>query len=175
MSLKIVKQSVEALIEHKEYPASKKRKTYQTISTLNRSFHVKTQGNQFEFHLNEPRKLSQTDRLPNPAEYILGTLGTCQVLTYQALATLKGIRLKNLRVEAFGEIDLEGFLESNQNSQPGFQKIRFDTLIESDESPEKLITLSKQVEKLCPILDNTNHKVSIQGSLTLTKPEALVS
>jgi putative redox protein len=70
--------------------------------------------------------LGGADTAPNPVEYILAALGSCQEITYRLYADALGIPLNGVSVELTGAIDLRGFSTSDgvygrvtRRSRPG--------------------------------------------------------
>lgn len=171
---KILKESLDLLINGIKEDTNQAKATFETVSTLNDVVSVNNVTRSHHFRIDEPEVLGGHDSGANPVEHILAALGACQAITYKAVATLKGIQLKGVTVKTKGNLDLQGFLGLDKNVRPGYENIEFETIIESDEDPEKLYRLSKQVEQLCPVLDILSHPVPVQGKVTIknkTAPE----
>ena len=116
------------------------------------------------FNLNNHVRISTANI---PVEYLLASLGSCQVITYQVVASLKGIQLNNVKVETKGNIDWRGFLGIDENVRPGYHKIEVETIIDSDESPERIQELIKEVEARCPVLDNLVNTVKVESQISI--------
>jgi hypothetical protein len=56
--------------------------------------------------VDEPQALSGTDTGPNPAELLLGAMGTCLSIGYALNATARGITIEEMELELDGDIDL---------------------------------------------------------------------
>src|SRR5262245_16696080 len=78
----------------------------------------------FSVDVDEPPLLGGTDRAPNPVEYALAALATCQEITYRLHAAALGVPLNEVRVELTGDLDLRGFFAVDQGVRPGFGEIR---------------------------------------------------
>ena len=70
----------------------------------------KVKARNFEVAVDEPEALGGTDKAPNPVEYALISLATCQEITYRLYADSLGIPLTDVKVNLEGELDLRGFL-----------------------------------------------------------------
>ncbi len=171
----LVKQTFQGLIEESKKDASKTKGTFKVISELEEHVRVKNTTRGFEFIADEPEALAGTNIGPNPIEYLLGSLGACQVITYQAVAALKGIKLNGVKVVTKGNIDWRGFLGIGENVRPGYQKIEVEAIIDSDESPETIEELIKEVEARCPILDNLVNSVQVESKTTLVNNSIAVA
>lgn len=171
----LVKHTFQGLIEESKKDPSKTKGTFKVISELEEHVRVKNTTRGFEFIADEPEALAGTNLGPNPIEYLLGSLGACQVITYQAVAALKGIQLNGVKVVSKGNIDWRGFLGIGENVRPGYQKIEVEAIIDSDESPEIIQELINEVEARCPILDNLVNSVQVEGKTTLINSNISVS
>src|SRR5690625_7259490 len=81
----LVKTTFEGLIEEAKNDPSKTSGTFKVTSELEEHVRVKNTTRGFEFIADEPEALAGTNIGPNPIEYLLGSLGACQVITYQAV------------------------------------------------------------------------------------------
>jgi len=89
---------------------------------------------QFSVGVDEPAGLGGTDAAPNPVEYILEALGSCQKITYRLCADALGIPLNGVSVGLTGDIDLRGFFNVGQGERPGYQKIEARVTLDSPAS-----------------------------------------
>jgi len=166
-----IKESVENLISTLKNNSGNPAANFEATAVLTDSLRVECSSRQFDFTIDEPETLGGTDSAANPIEYVLSTLGACQAITYKVAASLKGIELNEVRIDATGHIDLQGFLGLDKTIRPGYDRINFKTSLFSDEDPKKLERLSEQVESLCPVLDIISNPVPVSGKLTIKKPE----
>lgn len=171
----LVKTTFEGLIEEAKKDPGKTLGTFRVVSELEEHVRVKNTARGFEFIADEPQALAGTNIGPNPIEYLLGSLGACQVITYQAVAALKGIRLNSVKVETKGNIDWKGFLGIDKSVRPGYQKIEVKATIDSDESPERIEELIRAVDAQCPILDNLANSVEVSNKTTVTNRKEVVA
>jgi len=168
----IVKEALEGLIREVKNDPTKAQAVFETTSVLGEHVSVTSSSRQFDYQFDEPEIFGGQDGAPNPVEYVLGALGACQAIMYRALSSLKGIHLDKVTVKTKGYLDAQGFTGLNQNVRPGYQKIEYETIIESGEHKEKLERLAEQVDLLCPVLDIISNPVEVKGSVTIQhKPE----
>lgn len=119
---------------------------------------------QFSLPLDEPRELGGTDTGPNPVEVVLAALGSCQAIVYRAYASVLGIRLDSVEVEAKGYLDLRGLLAVSE-VPPGFDQVTFSTRIVSPEPPGRIQELVTIVESHCPVLDTLRRGIPVRGEV----------
>jgi putative redox protein len=96
---------------------------------------------QFSVGFDEPTGLGGADTAPNPVEYILAALGSCQEITYRLYADALGIPLNGVSVEFTGAIDLRGFFNVGRGVRPGYQKIEARVTLDSPASEADLARL----------------------------------
>lgn len=107
----------------------------------------------FAVAVDEPAALGGTDRAPNPVEYALAALATCQEITYWLHAAALGIPLTDVSVKLEGTIDLRGFFAAAAGVRPGFTGVRGTVRFDSTAKPEDLRRLKQVVDAHCPVLD----------------------
>lgn len=169
-----IKQTLESLIADIKTDTDKATANFEATSVLKNDLRVEVSSRHFEFAFDEPHDLGGSDSAPNPVEYLLAALGACQAITYKAVASLKGIQLDKVNIKTTGDLDLQGFLGVNKEVRPGLQRVSFETSLYSEEDPEKLKRLAKQVESLCPVLDILANPVPVEGKLTVQKPQEII-
>lgn len=135
--------------------------TFTSRSKLDTGFRSEVQIRAHRVVVDEPPQLGGSDAGPNPIELLLGALGACQEITYQAYAKALGIPLESVSVELEGDIDLRGFFGVDEAVRAGFQRIRGRVHLESDASREDLARLKAMVDRHCPVLDMLSTPVPV--------------
>jgi len=107
----------------------------------------------FELAVDEPPALGGRDSAPNPVEYALAALATCQEITYRLHADALGIPLDGVAVTVEGDIDLRGFFGVDPSVRPGFTAIRGTVRLDSPAPVDDLLRLRDHVNAHCPVLD----------------------
>lgn len=107
----------------------------------------------FSVEVDEPPALGGNDKAPNPVEYALAALATCQEITYRLHADALGIPLNDVSVKLDGEIDLRGFFGAASDVRPGFTKITGSVSFDSPAPKHELERLKQVVDAHCPVLD----------------------
>ena len=120
---------------------------------------------QFGVGVDEPPGLGGQDTAPNPVEYILAALGSCQEITYRLYADALGIPLNGVSVQLTGAIDLRGFFNVKQDVRPGYQTIEAEVILDSPASEQDLARLKDIVDRHCPVLDILRNPTPVQLSL----------
>jgi putative redox protein len=120
---------------------------------------------QFSVGVDEPAGLGGLDTAPNPVEYILAALGSCQEITYRLYADALGIPLNGVSVKLTGAIDLRGFFNVEQSVRPGYQKIEAEVTLDSPASEADLARLKDIVDRHCPVLDILRNPTTVELSL----------
>ena len=120
---------------------------------------------QFSVGVDEPAGLGGRDTAPNPVEYILAALGSCQEITYRLYADALGIPLNGVSVQLTGAIDLRGLFNVEQNVRPGYQKIEAEVTLDSPAPEADLARLKDIVDRHCPVLDILRNPTTVELSL----------
>ena len=112
-----------------------------------------TKIRQFNVTVDEPPNLGGTDTGPNPVEFVLAALATCQEITYRAYATALGIPLESVSVTLEGSLDLRGFFAVKDGVRAGFNDLRGVVNLKSSAPDAELAKLKDVVDAHCPVLD----------------------
>lgn len=117
--------------------------------------------------VDEPPELGGADSAANPVELLLVALGACQEIMYSAYASVMGVQLNSVKVNLRGYLDLRGLFGMDAAIPPGYQKILFETEVDSPADTETLMKLVRTVESHCPVMDTLVRAIEVSGSVTL--------
>lgn len=115
--------------------------------------------------VDEPPELGGANAGPNPVELVLVALGTCQEIMYSAYAAVLGIPLDSVRVNMRGFLDLRGLFGLDAAVPAGYQKVEFETMIESPAEPNRIQELAQVVQTHCPVLDTLVRPIEVTGKV----------
>lgn len=117
--------------------------------------------------VDEPPDLGGTDTAANPVELLLVALGACQEIMYGAYASVMGVQLNSVKVNLRGYLDLRGLFGMDAAIPPGYQKVIFETALDSPADTETLKKLVETVESHCPVLDTLVRAIEVSGEVTI--------
>lgn len=158
--------TVAAVINSVKKNPTTKDVTFSIESKLERGFTTEIKVRDFEFISDEPKNLGGENKGPNPVEYVLGALAACQEIVIKAYASQLDIAIQNVRVEASGDLDLEGFFNLSETTRPGFNNVKYKTIITTEETdPQKLQLLKDFSNERCPVLDIISNPVPVTGEV----------
>lgn len=112
-----------------------------------------TTGSGHHFAVDEPPAFAGGNEAPNPVEYALVALGSCQAVTYRFWAEQLGLRLDGIESRIEGDLDARGFFGLDGAPRAGFGEVRVVTTVRGPESAEDYQRLAATVEEHCPVLD----------------------
>jgi uncharacterized OsmC-like protein len=119
------------------------------------------------FTVDEPPALGGGGTAPNPVEYALASLGSCQAITYRFWAEHLGVSFDKLTVTVEGDLDIRRFLGFDESVRPGFSAVRVRVGITGPESPERYQQLAAAVDEHCPVLDLFRNPVPVDRTITV--------
>jgi uncharacterized OsmC-like protein len=118
--------------------------------------------------VDEPTSLGGADSAPNPAEVLLGALGTCLSIGYALNAAARGIELRSLALDLEGDIDLTVFGGLAQEGNPGYSNIRVRVDVDSDANADAVEALHEHVLRTSPILSTVSRPVNVTSELRVS-------
>jgi putative redox protein len=146
--------------------------TFEAQSRLGHGLNSAVAIRQFSVGVDEPPGLGGQDTAPNPVEYVLAALGSCQEITYRLYADSLGIPLNNVSVALKGVIDLRGFFNVDDSVRPGYQRIEAEVIIDSPASEQELRRLKEIVDSHCPVLDILRNPTPVELTFRAEKLNA---
>ena len=118
--------------------------------------------------VDEPTSLGGTDSAANPAEVLLGALGTCLSIGYALNAAARGIELQHLALDLEGDIDLGVFGGLVEDGNAGYSDIRVRVQVQSDAPREALEALHEHVVRTSPILNTVARPVNVTSEVVVS-------
>ena len=141
---------------------------FNTHSTLTGVTEVNVRTAAHAFTVDEPPALGGDGSAPNPVEYALASLGSCQAITYRFWAEHLGIAFDRLTVTVEGDLDIRCFLGFDDSVRPGFSAVRVQVGITGPETPERYRELAAAVDEHCPVLDLFRNPVPVDRTITVS-------
>lgn len=117
----------------------------------------------FELKNAEPPLLLGGGLAPNPVEFILHALAGCMTTTMVYHAAARGLKVRSVRSELEGDLDLHGFLGLDENVRKGYKVIRVAMHVRSDADADTLLALAKN----SPVYDIVSNSVPVEVELTV--------
>ena len=125
----------------------------------------------YRVEVDEPPPLGGEGKAPNPVEYYLASLLSCQVVAWRIWAEKLGIVVDEITAHAEGDLDVRGFFgfdpDSGESVRPGFKEVRLMVNVTGPETPERYRELQEAVDAHCPILDLTRNATPVTTSVTI--------
>jgi uncharacterized OsmC-like protein len=134
-------------------------------------FRVETESRGFKLQADEPDMLAGTNTAANPVELVLQAYGACLAIGYAMNAAVRGITIRDLRIDVEGEIDLPGFLgleppaKLNMDRLPGYKNITARVHIKADTDRKTLQELHEHVVRTSPVGVTIARPVKIETEL----------
>lgn len=92
------------------------------------------------------------DTGPTPLETTLSALAGCEGVIIYRCATAMRFKYSGVEIDAEGEVDQRGS-RGVRGVRPYFNWVKMNIRIHSDETPERLGKLKKNVEYRCPVMN----------------------
>jgi uncharacterized OsmC-like protein len=116
----------------------------------------------FVFNADEPPVLLGEDKGPNPVEYVLIGLAGCLTTSMVYHAAARGIKINSIESTLEGDLDLQGFLNLNDDVRNGYEHIQVTFKIDADGPEEVLEELIQMAQDRSPVFDIVTNPVSVK-------------
>ena len=116
----------------------------------------------FVFDAGEPPVLLGNNEGANPVEYALKALASCLTTSMVFHATARGIELEGVRARLEGDLDMQGFLDLNENVRNGYEGIRVTFEIDGDFTDEQKEELCQLAQSRSPVFDIISNPVPVE-------------
>ena len=116
----------------------------------------------FVFDAGEPPVLLGNNEGANPVEYALKALASCLTTSMVFHATARGIELEGVRARLEGDLDIQGFLDLNENVRNGYEGIRVTFEIDGDFTDEQKEELCQLAQSRSPVFDIISNPVPVE-------------
>lgn len=116
----------------------------------------------FEIHADEPQVLAGEDKAANPVEILLASLISCITTSLVAHAAVRGIEIQEVESTLEGDINLNGYLGLDANIPKGYQEIRVNMKIKSNEKDLKKL---KSLAEFSPVYNTLMNGTKINLNL----------
>ena len=110
----------------------------------------------------QPAFLAGDNTSPNSVEYLLHALTSCLNTTLVYHASVQGIPLDEVIVNAEGDMDARGFFGISDEVNKGYEHIRVDMQVKSPADAETLTTLAMH----SPVYEVVSRSVPVEFKLT---------
>ncbi|MBJ8343683.1 OsmC family protein [Antrihabitans sp. YC2-6] len=121
----------------------------------------------YTVNVDEPPTLGGEDTAPNPVEFYLASLISCQVVTYRFWADRLGIAVDDISATAEGDLDVRGFFGLDDDVRAGFGEVRVQIQVTGPESADRYAELGRVVDAHCPVLDLTKNVTPVRTTLVV--------
>jgi uncharacterized OsmC-like protein len=154
-------ENLRALVDQVGSDSEEGHYTFRAVTTWDSGAHSTTRIRGFSLESDEPSSLLGNDRAPNAVEIVLGALGGCLSVGVAYVAALRAIRIRSLRFEIEGRLDIRGFL-GIEGPRPGYEQIRVAVFLDSDAKRADLQALLDHVVRTSPVTDIIAHGVAVE-------------
>ncbi|OBK11547.1 OsmC family protein [Mycobacterium asiaticum] len=116
---------------------------------------------QYRVEVDEPPQLGGEGKAPNPVEYYLASLLSCQIVTWRFYAEKLGVAVDEITAHAEGDLDVRGFFGLDDGVRAGFGEVRVVVNVKGPEPLERYRELQEAVDAHCPVLDLTRNPTPV--------------
>jgi uncharacterized OsmC-like protein len=123
----------------------------------------------YSVEADEPATLGGQNTAPNPVEYYLASLLSCQIVTWRFWAEKLGIAYDDITARAEGDLDVQGFFGFDDAVRAGFGEVRIVVTVRGPETQDRYRELQEAVDAHCPVLDITRNTTPVQTTLEVSE------
>jgi uncharacterized OsmC-like protein len=103
----------------------------------------------------------------NPMQFLLAALAACDVDLVAMHATMIGLEVNSLRVEASGHFNVQSYIGLEDKPGAGYDQISYKVVLDAPEAtPEQIAYLTERCERSSPVGDTLARKVAMTLEFT---------
>lgn len=121
----------------------------------------------YRVEVDEPPLLGGEGKAPNPVEYYLASLLSCQIVTWRFYAEKLGIAVDEITAHAEGDLDVQGFFGLDDSVRAGFGEVRVVVKVKGPDTLQRYRELQDAVDAHCPVLDLTRNPTPVSTRVEL--------
>ncbi|AJF60766.1 MAG: OsmC family protein [archaeon GW2011_AR10] len=137
------------------------------ISSFVQAGETVNRGKTFKLGGDHPEVLLGQNTAPAAVETLIAATSACIAGGWATFGAAMGVQLDSLKIDLEGDIDLQGFMGTNNKVKPGLNKIRGKIFVKSHASDKQLQELKEMAEKMSPVVNSL--KVPVQTELVHVK------
>ncbi|MBX7137441.1 MAG: OsmC family protein [Oligoflexia bacterium] len=105
------------------------------------------------------------DQGPSPLEYYLASLAGCVASIGRIVARQKNMTLRGMSIKTVGEINTDVLLGRSTSERAGFKVFNLTVAIDADLTHEQKREFLEEVERRCPVSENTTNPSLVKLTL----------
>jgi uncharacterized OsmC-like protein len=140
--------------------------THVTIGSFDGAGQTHEHKQPYSSEVDHPVVLTGSDDGPTPVEYLLVGLAGCLTAGVANIASARGVTLRSVRADVFGDIDLQGILGLSDDVRNGYEQVRIAFTIDADASPAKISEIVEQSRARSAVFDVLTNGVPVSIDVT---------
>ncbi|MFT9846800.1 OsmC family protein [Aneurinibacillus sp. REN35] len=110
--------------------------------------------------VDEPATLGGTDKAPNPVEYFIGAAGSCFAITFEVMASQRGIQLKSVDVTIEADLNAAVFL-GIEEGDGGILHPVIRLKVDADAAEEEIASIAHAALLKSPVLASLQKDIQV--------------
>lgn len=128
---------------------------------------IECRAGKHTFIIDQASNAGGRDLGPSPLEYYLASLAGCICAIGRIVAKQKNIALRGMSITTNGELNTDVLLGKNNAERAGFTNIELQARIDADLSEAQKLEFLHEVERRCPVSENTTNPSCIVIKLAI--------
>jgi uncharacterized OsmC-like protein len=135
--------------------------TYRVKATKGLEEFVRVDVRDHSIIIDEPVEKGGTDKGMSPVELLLSSIAACMTITLSVYSEAMGVAVRGIEIRVEGDLNTAG-MKGSARVRPGFQRIRMDIAVDTDEDPEVFQQVVDLALLRCPVEDSVKKGVEFE-------------
>ena len=109
-------------------------------------------GTEWTLQVDEPEEDGGSNSGPNPMQYFVASLASCQNEQAQVVAEELSITIDKIDIKLEVDLNLDGFMGIDSHSENCFKRASLKAVVHGEVSKDQIVELGRRVDNRCPIL-----------------------
>lgn len=147
------------------------QRTYSNTASITDGTACTVVEGEHEFVFDVPPSVGGSDAGPSPSVILRSAISSCVAIGIKQWAALSDVDIAAVRVSVDTKVDARGQLGVNDRAAPGFEEIKLNIHVESDQSPTIVKEVIAQSLRYSPLMDTLKHSQTIDAVIHVAEEE----
>ena len=137
-------------------------KSVSVTTKMGAGMKIECHAGKHTLYIDQPPAAGGSDAGPTPLEFYQLSLAGCLSSVARIVAKQQSIDLRSMEVVVSGSLDTDVLLGKRNDLRAGFEELAVTVTVNADLTPEQKREFLEEVERRCPVSENTKNPTPVR-------------